>query len=201
MIRWVVTGPMGAGKSTVTALLVGRGAVVVDGDKLGHQVLADPAVVAEIVARFGPEVAPDGRVDRSLLGPRVFGNPDDLAALNAITHGRISALAARRLDDLAAEDNHELAVLEAAVYFLFPSPPLVDLVISVLASQAVRTERLVKSRNLLPVQVQARLAAQAELEGLWLQADVVLDNSGSLDQLRFSIDDLLAKHFPAGLQG
>lgn len=197
MIRWVVTGPMGSGKSTVSRLLAERGAVVVDGDKLGHEILADPEVVAAIVSRFGPETAPSGVVDRSILGPLVFSDPANLADLNGLTHGRISSLAALRLDELAIEGNHELAVLEAAVYFLFPSPPPVDLVISVMADLAVRTARLVACRGLLPAQVQARLAAQADLDELWHRADVIVDNSGSLDQLRARIDRLLEEHLQA----
>lgn len=197
MIRWVVTGPMGSGKSTVSGLLADRGAVVVDGDKLGHEILADPEVVAAIVARFGSETAPGGLVDRSILGPLVFSDPENLEALNGLTHGRISALAALRLNELALEGNHELAVLEAAVYFLFPAPPPVDLVISVIAESAVRTARLVAGRGLLPAQVQARLAAQAGLDELWYRADVIVDNSGSLEQLRARIDRLLEEHLPA----
>ena len=53
MIRWVVTGPIGAGKSAVSAYLVGKGAALVDGDQLGHLVLAQPEVVRQVCAEFG----------------------------------------------------------------------------------------------------------------------------------------------------
>lgn len=197
MIRWVVTGPIGAGKSTVTGLLRERGAVIVDADRLGHEVLADPEVVTRIVAEFGPEVAPGGVIDRAVLGPRVFADSQAMARLNALTHGRISALAQARLGHLAREGKHDLAVLEAAVYFLFPSPPEVDLVISVVADEAVRRQRLGKDRGLDSLQVDARLAAQADLDELWHQADVVLDNSGGIELLRDRVEKLLAKYLKA----
>ena len=191
MIRWAVTGPIGAGKSTVTRHLAGRGAVVIDADKLGHEVLAEPEVVKRLREEFGPDVAPDGQVDRSVLGPRVFADPQALDRLNALTHGRISDLAVRRFDQLAAEGKHELAVLEAAVYFLFPSPPQVDLVVSVVAEPGLRARRLVAERGLDARQAAARLAAQDGLADLWARADVVLENNGSTAELLRRVDRLL----------
>ena len=201
MIRWVVTGPIGAGKSTVTAWLARRGAAVVDGDRLGHEVLADPAVVAEVAAAFGPGTVAEGQVDRTVLGPLVFADPSALARLNGITHGRIAALARRRLDELEKAGNHGLAVLEAAVYFLFPAPPPVDLVIAVVADPVVRAARLAARRGLTAPQAAARLAAQADLAPLWRSADVVLDNSGDELQLQRRLDQLLLERLPGGFQG
>ena len=194
MMRWVVTGPIGSGKSTVSRLLAERGAVVVDADKLGHEVLDDPQVVIEVCQEFGSLVAPKGAIDRSILGPLAFADQAAMGRLNAITHGRISLLASQRLDLLEKEGKHELAVLEAAVYFLFPSPPAVDLVISVVAEPEVRQGRLLAQRGLTSEQTAARLAAQAELEALWQEADLVLDNSGTLEQLQADVDLLLSKY-------
>ena len=68
MIRWVVTGPTGAGKSHLTSRLAGRGAAVVDGDVLGHEILARPRVAAAIAEVFGPGYVVRGAVDRPALG-------------------------------------------------------------------------------------------------------------------------------------
>lgn len=201
MIRWVVTGPIGAGKSTVTAWLAERGAAVVDADRLGHEVLQDPEVVAAIGAAFGSAAVPDGQVDRAVLGSLVFADSAALARLNGITHGRIAALAVRRLDELARAGNHGLAVLEAAVYFLFPAPPAVDLVIAVVADPALRAARLAARRGLNGGQIAARLGAQAQLDVMWTRADIVLDNSGDESQLQRQLERLLLEHLPGGFQG
>ena len=141
MRRWAVTGPTGAGKSAVTALLAERGAVVLDGDRLGHVVLGRPEVVAAIDARFGADCVVDGVVDRAALGRRVFADAEALAALDAITHGPLGALMELELAALAAA-GPVLAVLEAAVYFRLPAAPRMDLVVAVLAGPRIRAERL-----------------------------------------------------------
>lgn len=201
MIRWVITGPIGSGKSAVSDYLFARGAALVNGDQLGHEVLERSEVVREIVASFGPEVAVDGRVDRSVLGPKVFGDPVALERLNSITHLRISLLAAEKLDELAQTGQHELAVLEAAMYFLFPSPPAVDLVLAVVAAPDVRAARLKETRGLNDEQIRARLAAQTNLEPLWYQADVIMTNETSLADLHHQIDQLLDRYLDSGIQG
>nr|MEE4268262.1 dephospho-CoA kinase [Candidatus Krumholzibacteria bacterium] len=201
MIRWVVTGPIGAGKSAVSGYLVEQGAALVDGDQLGHLVLTQPEIVTQVCEAFGNEVAPDGVVDRQLLGHRVFGNPVGMNRLNAITHGPICRLAAEQLDQLAQKGQHQLAVLEAAMYFLFPSPPSVDLVLAVLADPEVRRRRLMASRGLTDDQINARLAAQTNLEPLWYGADVLVKNETTLGDLHHQLDLLLARYCGRPLQG
>jgi dephospho-CoA kinase len=146
-------------------------------------------------------VAPDGVVDRLLLGRRVFGDAPAMDRLNSITHGPISRMAAEELDELARKGQHQLAVLEAAMYFLFPSPPPVDLVVAVLADPEVRRKRLSDSRGLSADQINARLAAQTNLEPLWYGADVLLKNETTLGDLHHQLDLLLARYCDRPLQG
>jgi len=194
MRRWVITGPMGAGKSAAVAYLRDHhGAGVISGDDLGHRVLQTPEVITELTRVFGQEILRDGRVDRSALGRRVFADDQAMAALNTLTHGRICRLAETAFTDLETGGKHALAVLEAAVYFLFPDPPRVDLVVAVLAAADVRQARLVRDRNLSPDEVQGRIRAQRHLDAFWQQADVVLDNAGTVSDLENEIDRLVAR--------
>jgi dephospho-CoA kinase len=94
MIVVGLVGRIGSGKSTVARLLAAHGATVVDADRLAHEVLDEPEVVQDVVARFGPEVLDDaGRVRRAALAARVFGPADeqaaDLRALEGIVHPRV----------------------------------------------------------------------------------------------------------------
>ena len=89
-VRIGLTGPIGCGKSTVAAWLAERGAVVVDADAIARQVTDEPAVRAAIVAAFGSAVAgPEGGLDRGALAATVFGDPDALARLEALTHPHV----------------------------------------------------------------------------------------------------------------
>ncbi len=99
MLTVGLTGGMGAGKSTVAAMLAARGAVVIDADRIARQVVepGEPAFVA-VVQRFGPGVVlPDGRLDRAAIASAVFSDPAALADLNAITHPFIAAVIGSRL--------------------------------------------------------------------------------------------------------
>jgi len=178
MIRWAVTGPTGAGKSRLTGLLADRGAAVVDGDRLGHEVLARPEVASAVEVAFGSEYVTGGIVDRGRLGRLVFADPESLERLSGLTHGPLADLAGQRLDALEVGGDHGLAVFEAAVYFLLPSPPRVDLVIVVNASPDVRRVRLENKLGIDSASAAARVAAQDPLEPFWKQGDIVFDNGG-----------------------
>ncbi len=189
MIVWAVTGPAGAGKSAVSAILARLGAAVVDGDRVGHELLARPEIQAGIVSRIGPGYVRGGEVDRAALGARVFSDPEALVELNAITHPALAELAAKKLANLALEGEHELAVFEAAVYFLLPSPPPVDLVVAVMASPEVRIRRLVeRAEGRMTVdQARRRVEAQDHLEQYWPRADELIVNDGTPDELETSV--------------
>lgn len=178
MIRWAVTGPTGAGKSLLTGKLADRGAVILDGDSLGHEILARPRTVEAVAAEFGPEFVTDEGVDRARLGKLVFDDPAAMDRLNRLTHGPLARLAEQRLEAWEASGQHGLAVFEAAVYFLLPSPPRVDLVITVTADAEVRAARLAARTGMDLATARSRVAAQEGMHAAWATADLVFDNGG-----------------------
>lgn len=193
MPRWAVTGPTGAGKSLVSELLVERGAAVVDGDEVGHAILARPEIQAAIAADIGAEFVRDGVVDRGALGRRAFRDAEILQRLNRITHGALAAEAWSRLATIVAAGRASLAVLEAAVYFLLPLPGPMDLTVAVTAPAELRLTRLVQGGMERKV-AQARIAAQRSLEPSFERADVILSNSGDREQLARAVDGLMTKN-------
>lgn len=188
---WVLTGPIGGGKSAAAAVLRELGAEVIDADAEGHAVLRDPAVVRELTAAFGPGVLRDGAVDRKALGRLAFASAAALAELDRITHPPLAAALAARL---AAVPRGRLAVVEAAVYFRLPPFGPVDLVIAVVAPEALRRRRLVESGRLTPDDAARRIRAQRPLLKEWEGSDIVLRNDGDPAALRAAVAALHARH-------
>jgi dephospho-CoA kinase len=189
MFRLGLAGGIGSGKSTVSARLAEHGAVVIDYDRLAHEVV-EPGTpgLAAIAERFGDEViAADGTLDRNALGAVVFGDDTARADLEAITHPAIFELATA-LEAKVADDGvvvHDLPLLvEAGMATLF------DLVVVVDVPEDVQVERLVTLRGMTEAEVRARQAAQASREERAAVADVVLDNTGTIEDLEARVDEL-----------
>lgn len=189
-----VTGGIGTGKSTVTSILRELGAVVIDADKIGHEAYK-PGTPAwqEVVEAFGKEILlPNGEVDRKRLGSIVFSDPKALARLNAIMHPKMFRMAQERIQQAKAQ-GHQVIVLEAAVLLEAGWDPLVDEIWVVTAPEEVAVQR-VQARSGLPREaVVARLRSQLPPEERIRRAQVVIDNAGSLEDLRRQVEDLWQK--------
>ena len=187
-----MTGGIGSGKSLVSVLLAERGAVVIDYDLLAREVVAaGTPTLAEIVARFGTGVLlPDGTLDRPALGAVVFGDDDARRDLEAITHPAIGALAWER--DGAAPDG-AVVVHDHPLLVETGLAELMDVVVVVDAPEEVQLDRLVRLRRMSEADARARMAAQATREERVATADVVIDNSGSVEELVPQIDALWAR--------
>ncbi len=189
MITVGLTGGIGSGKSTVSALLAEHGAVIIDADAITRE-LQQPGqpVLAAIVERFGPEVLrDDGTLDRPALAARVFGDPELLKDLNAIVHPAVGAEIARRLAALAGTD----AVVVLDIPLLVESGRYrVAGVIVVDVDPEVAVERLVRFRAMDEADARARMARQASRAERAARADRVIDNSGDLDALKAQVDEV-----------
>jgi dephospho-CoA kinase len=182
VLRVGLTGGIGSGKSTVSALLAEHGAVVIDYDQLARDVVAAGSPgLAEIADRFGAGViAADGTLDRPALGTIVFGDPAALDDLNAITHPAINRLAAQREheagpDAVVVHDNPLLVEMGGAAHC--------DVVVVVDVPVDVQVERLTTARGMTEADARARIAAQASRERRTGAADLVIDNTGPVDEL------------------
>jgi dephospho-CoA kinase len=187
-----LTGGIGSGKSTVSAMLAERGAVVVDADAIVRE-LQQPGtpVFDAMVERFGREiVAADGTLDRAAVADRVFDDPAALADLNAIVHPAVGAEIARRLEELAPTDAVVVLDVPLLVESKNPYPVAGLLVVDVDPEVAVR--RLVEHRGMREADVRARMARQASREERLARADHVIDNSGTLDDLAREVEEAWA---------
>ncbi len=198
LLRWVVTGPIGAGKSLAVSELAALGARVVDADAEGRALLREPGMPAAVAAALGPGVLRGGEVDRAAVAALVFADPVALARLNALTHPGLAARLDARLREFeAAALEPGLAVVEAAVYFLLPPFGPVDLVVAVDAAPELRVSRLAASGRFDAAAARVRAEAQRSLLDAFAHADVVLRNEGDPDDLRSAVRALVAARAPA----
>ena len=178
MIVVGLTGGIGSGKSTVSALLAAKGAVILDADAITRE-LQQPGtpVFDAIVERFGPGVvASDGTLDRPALAAIVFNDPDARKELEAIVHPAVGVRMMERLQEVAGTD----AVV------VYDVPLLVESgrrgyagVIVVDVDPEIAVERLVTQRGMSEADARARIANQASREDRLAVADQVVDNSGT----------------------
>jgi dephospho-CoA kinase len=186
-----LTGGIASGKSTISSLLAAKGAFIIDADRIGHQVIAKGREGwKKLVEAFGGSILDeDGEVDRSKLAALVFGDKEKVAQLNAITHPLIIAEIFNRLRKCQEEGGEEaVAVLDAPLLIEAGGKDLVDLLVVVSAPEELQVERLMKDRRMTPEEAKKRISAQAPLEEKERLADYVIDNCGSLEDLREKVE-------------
>ncbi|WP_328633781.1 dephospho-CoA kinase [Streptomyces sp. NBC_00356] len=192
MLKVGLTGGIGAGKSEVSRLLVERGAVLIDADKIAREVV-EPGTegLAAVVEAFGTEVlAPDGSLDRPKLGSVVFADADKLATLNKIVHPLVGTRSAE-LEATAGPDS--VVVHDVPLLTENGLAPLYDLVIVVDASTDTQLDRLTRLRGMSEEDARARMSAQATREKRLEIADIVIDNDVPLERLRERADEVWAE--------
>lgn len=181
----LVQGGIASGKSTISKLLVDRGARALDCDKIAHDALGTPPVEAEVRAAFGPAVfGADGHVQRKALGEVVFDDPAALLRLEQILHPRVRGRVQEALASMRAADGEprQVAVIDAAVASkmrLLEGDADYDVVIFVEVSPETRRRRAAE-RGWAPGELERREARQESLAVLRDRADVVIENDGDL---------------------
>lgn len=191
MILVGLTGGIGAGKSTVSAALAARGAVVVDADAVTREVQAPGSpLLARLAERFGADVvAADGSLDRARLAAIVFSDADALRDLNAIVHPAVGAEINRRVAEQRATDR--VVVLDIPLLTENPREGLQGIIVVDVPTE-VQVARLVAGRGFDEADARARVARQATREERLATADFVIDNSGGPDDLAPQVDALWA---------
>ncbi len=182
MILVGLTGGIGSGKSTVSSLLAARGAEIIDADDITREVQQPGSAVVEAIAeRFGDSVIDAERgLIRAKLADVVFADPAALRDLNAIVHPVVGAEIDRRVTMLAATD--KVVVLDIPLLTENPRRGLqAKIVVDV--PLEVQVERLVRYRGFTVDDARARIARQASREDRLKNADYVIDNSGSVEDL------------------
>ncbi|MGO9467771.1 MAG: dephospho-CoA kinase [Isosphaeraceae bacterium] len=191
-------GGIGSGKSAVAAILAARGGVVIDADSVGHELLTDPEVRDQIVARFGDSIldrkvcggSSGPRIDRAALGAIVFADPAKRGELEAIVHPRMRDRFRCEIERLTRRGGARVIVLDAAILLEAGWDELCDRVVFVDAPRSVRHERVVKQRGWSARALESREAAQWPCDVKRGRADTVLVNDSGMDSLNREVGRL-----------
>ena len=189
-----LTGGLGAGKSTALAALERLGAATISTDAIVHELYADDEVLAAVTGRWGPEVAPEGVVDRSAIARRAFASPEERAWLE----GLLWPLVGRRVAEWrrAAESREprpRAAVVETPLLFEAGLEAGYDATIAVIAEEGVRAARAAARGHHA---VDERSARQLSQEEKAARATYVVTNSGTVEELEAELSAVLDKLDP-----
>lgn len=180
-----VTGGIGSGKTTVCGFLSEQGAKVFYADLEARQLMTEHEDVRqEIIDAFGPDsYAEDGSLNRAYLSEAVFGSPENVERINAIVHPRVHEAFARAAEQAEA-DGIELLVHEAALIFESGGDKHLDAVAVVVAPDNDRVARVVDRDDTTAEAVRDRMGHQLPQDELRRRADYVIENDGTIEDLR-----------------
>lgn len=192
-----ITGGIACGKTTVSDLLAAKGAIPINADEIGHQLLkADSPVINLLTEAFGKEILEDsGDVSRKKLGAIVFNDKAARKRLNSILHPLIIQRSRARARQLVSEDPHCIVLLDAPLLIEAGAYDTVDLIVVVTASAKTQLKRtlersIAQGRPLTESEIQARIDAQMPLTEKVKYADVVIENEGTPVELQGQVDTL-----------
>ncbi|MBA3262791.1 MAG: dephospho-CoA kinase [Thermoleophilaceae bacterium] len=182
-----LTGGLGAGKSEALRLLGDLGAATLSTDAVVHELLEGDDLIRALVARLGPEVAPDGRLDRAKIAERVFADDEARAWLEGVLWPRVGErVAAWR----AEVGDGRVAVVEVPLLFESGMEVVFDSTIAVVADEGIREQRAGARGHAAVAERTGRQLTQQEKAD---RADFTVRNDGSLEELKQTLSRVLAK--------
>lgn len=185
-----VTGGIGSGKSAVADLLVQRGAARFDADVAGHEALTHVDVKAALTERWGAAiVGDDGNLIRSAIGEIVFNDPSELQFLESVSHPVIERMLLHSVSVARSTNSLTTLVIDAALLLEKAWSEHCDLIVFVDCEEDSRWKRC-ELRNWSREQFLSRQSAQLPVETKREQSDVVIDNTGSLEELDNQVSNL-----------
>jgi dephospho-CoA kinase len=182
-----LTGGIGAGKSEALRALERLGAATLSTDAVTHELLATDEVRDLLVAELGPGVAPGGRIDRSAVAARVFGDDEHRKWLEGVLWPRVGAKVAEFRESV---EDGSVAVVEVPLLFEAGMQAVFDKTIAVIADEEVRAQRAAARGHEL---VEARTARQLTQDEKAQKADFVVRNDGTVRELETKLSEVLAK--------
>ena len=189
-----LTGSVATGKTTAARMFQDLGAVIVDADRVGHELLAkDSPAYPEIIRQFGKDILEaSGEISRPRLGALVFADSKQREKLNAIVHPQIIQRVEQKTAEQSARDPQAIVLVDAALIFEAGIGANFRKVVVTWCRPEQQVERLI-AKGLTGEQAQQRIASQMASEEKRRRADFVIDSSGSLESTRAQAGEIYTK--------
>ncbi|HYM81825.1 MAG TPA: dephospho-CoA kinase [Candidatus Limnocylindria bacterium] len=190
-----LVGRAGSGKSTVARALAAGGAVVIEADRIGHEVAEhDPGVRRALQAEYGEDVyRTDGSLDRRRVAARVFTDRAARTRLDQLVHPMIVERIEGELGRLRDAGHRGVVVVDAALMLDWGLERSCDAVLAVTAPEEQQIARMMRARGWTRDEARARLEAQPSNDAFRAAADVTLENQGSVEELELAARAAVAR--------
>lgn len=189
-----LTGPSGSGKSSIAEIFTAYGLPIINADEVYHKLLEPPSLcLEELTDHFGVGIlGEDGRLNRRALGAIVFSSPEELEALNTITHHHVMAEIRKKLEQLRRDDTRA-AVIDAPQLFEAGADRDCNVIVSVLAEKSLRLERIMRRDGITAEAAMRRIDAQKTDAFFRTHSDYVIENNDSADRLLPEVKRILTE--------
>lgn len=195
MLKVGLTGGIGSGKSTASAIFRELGAYVFDADKEAKHLLdTHDTVQSELIAEFGTDILnPEGHIDRKKLARVSFQDENHQQQLNAVVHPYLFEVIDRRFKKISKDEKHTIFIVDGALIFESGLDQHLDYVISVTSLIKNRMERALNRGTLTREDILRRMDLQWPCDEKVSMADFVMKNDGPPEELRDQINEILTK--------
>lgn len=189
-----LTGQSGAGKTTVCKVFDEKGFAIINADKIARFIMEKGSpCLAEVTECFGKDILNgDGSLNRQKLADIVFGDREKLMQLNAISYPYITSEILKMINKYR-DENRKYVLIDAPTLFESRADDFCDLIISVTASEKLRTERIAARDGLTPEQIKERFSSQHTEEFFINHSDFIIKNNNSADELIEKAEEVAEK--------
>ncbi len=190
-----LTGGISTGKSTVSTMFLHRGAYIIDCDIIAREVVAPGEEgLSQLVIRFGEEILQyDGTLNRKMLGTIIFNDEDARKALNEITHPLIRARVKQYIKENLLNHPSQIIIVDVPLLFEGNLAEIMDETVVVYVSEPIQLARLMERDKLTIEEAKTRIETQMSIEEKRKLADIVIDNSGKIEQTEEQVDLIWGK--------
>ena len=187
-----LTGSIGTGKSTVAKIFQELGAYVIDADKIVHELLKREDVKEKIREAFGDVFDERGEIDRKKLASIVFNNPEKKKALEGILHPLVFQELQKFFEEVEKKDPNAIAIAEVPLMIETGSYKNYDKIIVVYAPEELQLKRLLE-KGMSKEEAIKRIKSQMPIEEKVKYADIVIENTSTLEDLRKKVKEVYKK--------
>jgi len=179
-----LTGNIGCGKSSLSAIFIEENIDIVDADIIARQIYDDEKLLKKVYDTFGNHIKnQDGSLNRKALGKIVFNDDEKLIQLNKLTHPMIRQNVSNQIDEYKNQ-NKKIVILDAALLVESDYLNFVDKLLVVTCNEDIQIERIKNRDNCSTEEALSRIKSQMSQENKAKYADYIIDNSGTIDELK-----------------